>query len=105
MILIDAGGEEGIRTLEKLLTSTPLAGERLRPLGHLSGGSEIEKSARTINSVFAALQQARLTVQDGRQALPVKAQGEVEGQRASADAVRRTRIWGSALSGCQRLAI
>ena len=30
------GGEEGIRTLEKLLTSTPLAGERLRPLGHLS---------------------------------------------------------------------
>ena len=31
------GGEEGIRTLEKLLTSTPLAGARLRPLGHLSG--------------------------------------------------------------------
>ena len=33
------GGEEGIRTLEKLLTSTPLAGERLRPLGHLSGAA------------------------------------------------------------------
>ena len=31
-----AGGEDGIRTHEKLLTSTPLAGERLRPLGHLS---------------------------------------------------------------------
>jgi hypothetical protein len=30
------GGEDGIRTHEKLLTSTPLAGERLRPLGHLS---------------------------------------------------------------------
>ncbi len=33
-----SGGEEGIRTLEKLLTSTPLAGARLRPLGHLSAG-------------------------------------------------------------------
>ncbi|CAI2935614.1 protein of unknown function [Aminobacter niigataensis] len=32
----EAGGEDGIRTHEKLLTSTPLAGERLRPLGHLS---------------------------------------------------------------------
>ena len=31
------GGERGIRTLEGLLTLTPLAGARLRPLGHLSG--------------------------------------------------------------------
>ena len=31
------GGEGGIRTLDELLTHTPLAGERLRPLGHLSG--------------------------------------------------------------------
>jgi hypothetical protein len=46
------GGEEGIRTLEKLLTSTPLAGERLRPLGHLSGGSPVKKSRRTINKAF-----------------------------------------------------
>ena len=30
------GGEEGIRTLDTLLTHTPLAGERLQPLGHLS---------------------------------------------------------------------
>ena len=30
------GGEGGIRTLEGLLTLTPLAGARLRPLGHLS---------------------------------------------------------------------
>ena len=30
------GGEEGIRTLDGLLAHTPLAGERLRPLGHLS---------------------------------------------------------------------
>ena len=30
------GGEEGIGTLEALLEPTPLAGERLRPLGHLS---------------------------------------------------------------------
>ena len=34
--LKDNGGEEGIRTLESLLSPTPLAGERLRPLGHLS---------------------------------------------------------------------
>ena len=32
-----SGGEGGIRTLDELLTHTPLAGERLRPLGHLSG--------------------------------------------------------------------
>ena len=31
------GGEGGIRTLEGLLTLTPLAGERFRPLSHLSG--------------------------------------------------------------------
>ncbi len=30
------GGEGGIRTLDGLLAHTPLAGERLRPLGHLS---------------------------------------------------------------------
>ena len=30
------GGERGIRTLEGLLALTPLAGARLRPLGHLS---------------------------------------------------------------------
>ena len=32
------GGDEGIRTLDGLLTHTPLAGERLRPLGHVSTG-------------------------------------------------------------------
>ena len=31
-----SGGEGGIRTLDGLLTHTPLAGERLQPLGHLS---------------------------------------------------------------------
>ena len=30
------GGEGGIRTLDELSTHTPLAGERLQPLGHLS---------------------------------------------------------------------
>ena len=30
------GGEGGIRTLDTLLTYTPLAGERLQPLGHFS---------------------------------------------------------------------
>ncbi len=36
--LLMNGGEEEIRTLESLLSPTPLAGERLRPLGHLSKG-------------------------------------------------------------------
>ena len=31
-----SGGEGGIRTLDGRLTHTPLAGERLQPLGHLS---------------------------------------------------------------------
>ena len=35
--LTKTGGERGIRTLDGLLTHTPLAGARLRPLGHLSG--------------------------------------------------------------------
>ena len=30
------GGERGIRTLDRGLTYTPLAGARLQPLGHLS---------------------------------------------------------------------
>ena len=34
---VNFGGERGIRTLEGLLALTPLAGVRLRPLGHLSG--------------------------------------------------------------------
>ena len=36
------GGERGIRTLEGLLTLTPLAGVRLRPLGHLSAGQKLQ---------------------------------------------------------------
>src|SRR6516165_544818 len=38
---IEFGGERGIRTLEGLLTLTPLAGVRLRPLGHLSAAKGI----------------------------------------------------------------
>ena len=34
------GGERGIRTLEGVLALTPLAGERFRPLSHLSGPPE-----------------------------------------------------------------
>ena len=40
------GGEGGIRTLEGLLTLTPLAGARLRPLGHLSGWDKPIRGAR-----------------------------------------------------------
>ena len=35
-MLDENGGEGGIRTLDTGLGYTPLAGERLRPLGHLS---------------------------------------------------------------------
>ena len=42
------GGEDGIRTHETLLRSTPLAGERLRPLGHLSGET-LDKEKRRHN--------------------------------------------------------
>ena len=37
------GGEGGIRTLDGLLTHTPLAGARLQPLGHLSKNSFLYK--------------------------------------------------------------
>src|SRR6516165_4591358 len=37
----ESGGERGIRTLEGLLALTPLAGVRLRPLGHLSAAKDI----------------------------------------------------------------
>ena len=30
------GGQEGIRTLDGVIPHTPLAGERFRPLSHLS---------------------------------------------------------------------
>ena len=40
------GGERGIRTLEGLLTLTPLAGARLRPLGHLSGLQRAAENSR-----------------------------------------------------------
>ena len=39
-------GEDGIRTHETLLRSTPLAGERLRPLGHLSVAPQMAGFAR-----------------------------------------------------------
>ena len=42
MIFLAAGGEDGIRTHEALLEPTPLAGERLRPLGHLSVPAPID---------------------------------------------------------------
>ena len=81
MILIDAGGEEGIRTLEKLLTSTPLAGERLRPLGHLSGGRWIKEKlshnqqpfrfdASAVESSSRSARQSRRPAQPMKKAAP-----------------------------------
>ncbi len=57
-----SGGERGIRTLDGLLTHTPLAGERLRPLGHLSEtgckgygvAAEIERPAVRLEPIWAA---------------------------------------------------
>ena len=40
------GGERGIRTLDTRLTYTPLAGERLQPLGHLSKFLKYVRAAR-----------------------------------------------------------
>ena len=42
----DGGGDEGIRTLDGLMTHTPLAGERLRPLGHVSVGASSDVEPR-----------------------------------------------------------
>ena len=49
------GGERGIRTLDELLTHTPLAGERLQPLGHLSVGAGIVADSRMIASSATCL--------------------------------------------------
>ena len=44
------GGERGIRTLDRGLTYTPLAGERLQPLGHLSGNAIVAHSAGALST-------------------------------------------------------
>ena len=51
------GGDEGIRTLDELLAHTPLAGERLRPLGHVSkrGISELRGSVQAPNGFIGNL--------------------------------------------------
>ena len=49
------GGERGIRTLDGLLTHTPLAGERLQPLGHLStrqNDTHNNQRVQPLNSLF-----------------------------------------------------
>jgi hypothetical protein len=48
------GGERGIRTLEGLLTLTPLAGERFRPLSHLSVCSGLIEQGRIPYMIFTA---------------------------------------------------
>ncbi len=44
------GGERGIRTLDRGLTYTPLAGERLQPLGHLSRAAIVAQSAGALST-------------------------------------------------------
>ena len=52
MISKGSGGDEGIRTLDGLMTHTPLAGERLRPLGHVSerGISQLRALGQAANA-------------------------------------------------------
>ena len=46
---IKTGGETGIRTLDTLSTYTPLAGERFRPLSHLSELTLVWASCLALN--------------------------------------------------------
>ena len=46
------GGEGGIRTLDTLLTYTPLAGERLQPLGHFSVFVPPLRRSETVNTSY-----------------------------------------------------
>src|ERR1700681_4426382 len=54
----EIGGERRIRTLEGLLTLTPLAGVRLRPLGHLSV-SECRRRRFAAQSYWSGAARAR----------------------------------------------
>ena len=56
-----AGGEGGIRTLDELLTHTPLAGERLQPLGHLSALFTLCFLLLTLALLFTRLPSTLLT--------------------------------------------
>ena len=51
------GGERGIRTLDGILSHTPLAGERLRPLGHLSTsiGEKYNRILSCVNSYITCI--------------------------------------------------
>ena len=48
---LDFGGEGGIRTLDTRLTYTPLAGERLQPLGHFSVYVDQSLTTASVNNV------------------------------------------------------
>ncbi len=58
------GGERGIRTLDRVLTYTPLAGARLQPLGHLSKTgaiiAQVLKNGRTDIYIFKHYPECRL---------------------------------------------
>ena len=44
--------ERGIRTLDEMMSHTPLAGERLQPLGHLSISLILTFLMRSCNSIY-----------------------------------------------------
>ncbi len=58
VVWIPIGGEGGIRTLDGLLTHTPLAGARLRPLGHLSGRALCPSAERRMIPVVGSQRKA-----------------------------------------------
>ncbi len=80
-----SGGERGIRTLDTLLTYTPLAGERFRPLSHLS----------VIRNRRPAVFRNDWTGEYSRAARGVKALLRISAWLAS----RRHRCWQSVLVG------
>ncbi len=90
------GGEDGIRTHEDLLSPTPLAGERLRPLGHLSVDRWIKKTGSTINKAFGPREKT-LGVRVGRVTKAGNAR-RFGGIRAQTGALRPIRLVNSAVS-------
>ena len=71
-----SGGEEGIRTLDTGLPHTPLAGERLQPLGHLSTCGDkqaetgLQESSACKGRVFVSYARAAIWRQNSRFHLP-----------------------------------
>ncbi len=83
---ISRGGEEGIRTLDTLMRYTPLAGERLRPLGHLSNHDRADKEKPVLNQQQTSRKTSRRS--------PVHRQASVETIPSEQESRGETRTFG-----------